>query len=229
MTHSHRTPSPVRLALFMMLGATGLATTAIVPLAVPAKAQQQQRAGAQEDLQRVQRHIRAITTLSAGFTQTSPNGQVQTGKLLWKQPGHIRFDYGRGVPMLIVADGRSLYLVDYEVSQVQRWPIRNSPLGALLDPKRDLIRYGTVIPTGDPRVLSVNVRDPERPEFGVINLVFKRDPAAPAGIELYGWVAKDAQGNRTNIRLTDHRYGAAIADSAFKWRDPRPNQRGPQR
>lgn len=229
MRHSHRTPRPARFALLMMLGAAGLATGATLPFAAPAEAQQQQRASIKDDLQRVQRHIRAITTLSAGFTQTSPNGQVQTGKLLWKQPGHIRFDYGRGVPMLIVADGRSLYMVDYEVSQVQRWPIRNSPLGALLDPKRDLTRYGTVMPTGDPRVLSVNVRDPERPEFGVINLVFKRDPAAPAGIELYGWVARDAQGNRTNIRLTDHAYGAAIADSAFKWRDPRPDQRGPQR
>lgn len=211
-----------------MLGTAGLTFAAALPLATPAGAQQQQGA-VQEDLQRVQKHVRAITTLAAGFTQTSPNGQVQTGRLLWKQPGHIRFDYGRSAPMLIVADGRSLYLVDYEVSQVQRWPIRNSPLGALLDPKRDLVRYGTVLPTGDPRVLSVNVRDPARPEFGVINLVFKRDPTAPAGIELYGWVAKDAQGNRTTIRLTDHRYGAAIADSAFKWRDPRPNQRGPQR
>lgn len=228
MTHPRPTPRSARRALLMMLGTVGLAAGTVPPLTALAQAQQQP-ANAQEELQRVQRHIRAITTLSAGFTQTSPNGQVQTGRLLWKQPGHIRFDYGKGVPLLIVADGRSLYMIDYEVSQVQRWPIRNSPLGALLDPSRDLTRYGTVMPTGDPRVLSVNVRDPDRPEFGTINLVFKRNPDAPAGIEMYGWVARDAQGNRTNIRLTDHKYGAAIADSAFKWRDPRPDQRGPQR
>ena len=45
----------------------------------------------------------------------------------------MRFDYGRGSDMLIVADGNSLNMIDYSVKQVQRWPIGNSPLGALLD------------------------------------------------------------------------------------------------
>lgn len=218
-----------RPAALLMLGIASLTGATAISLSAPAAAQQQRSGEDRALLEQVQRHVRGITTLTAGFTQTSPNGQVQTGKLLWKQPGHIRFDYGKNNPLLIVADGSSLYMVDYEVSQVQRWPIRNSPLGALLDPKRDLIRYGSVMPTGDPRVLSVNVRDPERPEFGAINLIFKRNTDAPAGIELYGWVARDAQGNRTNIRLTGHSYGKPIADSAFRWRDPRPDQRGPQR
>jgi outer membrane lipoprotein-sorting protein len=120
-------------------------------------------------------------------------------------------------------------MVDYQVSQVQRWPIRNSPLGALLDPSRDLGKYGKLAPTGDPRVVSVEVRDPAHPEYGVISLIFTRKPSAPAGLELYGWVAKDAQGNRTSIRLNNLAYGTPIADSAFKWRDPRPNRVGPSR
>lgn len=202
-----------------------LATAGGPVIAAPAAVQ---KAG-QDDLAYIQRHIRAITTLTAGFTQTDRNGQVQTGKLLWKQPGHIRFQYEGGVPLLIVADGKSLNLIDYEVGQVQRWPIRNSPLGALLDPGRDLTRFGTIIQTGDPRVVSVDVRDSAHPEYGVINLVFQRDEGAPAGLRLYGWVAKDAQGNRTSIRLTGHRYGAVIADSAFRWTDPRRNIKGPTR
>ena len=177
-----------------------------------------------DDLSAVNQAIRAITTLSANFAQTDRNGQVQTGKLLLKQPGQIRFDYGAGGDMLIVADGKSLYMIDYQVSQVQRWPIRNSPLGALLDPSRDLNKYGKLAPTGDPRVVSVEVRDPAHPEYGVISLIFTRKAGAPSGLELYGWVAKDAQGNRTSLRLTNLNYGAPIADSAFKWRDPRPNR-----
>ena len=177
------------------------------------------------DLASVSKAIRGITTLSGNFTQTDRNGQVQNGKLLWKQPGKIRFDYGAG-DLLIVADGSSLYMIDYQVAQVQRWPIRNSPLGALLDPSRDITRYGKIVDTGDPRIVSVEVRDPKHPEYGVINLVFTRKPSAPAGLELYGWVALDAQGNRTNIRLSDLNYRAPIADSAFRWRDPR-GSRGP--
>ena len=37
----------------------------------------------------------------------------------------------------MIADGKALTLIDYEVRQVQRWPIANSPLGALLDPLAD--------------------------------------------------------------------------------------------
>ena len=207
------------------IGLAALATA--LPLSVtlpPANAQE-----SRDDLAAVSRSIRSISTLSASFTQTDRNGQVQTGKLLLKQPGQIRFDYGAGNDLLIIADGRSLYMIDYQVSQVQRWPIRNSPLGALLDPQRDLARFGKLVPSGDPRVVSVEVRDPAHPEYGVINLVFTRKAGAPAGLDLYGWVALDAQGNRTTIRLTNAVYGAPIADSMFKWRDPRPNRVGPAR
>src|SRR3546814_1818425 len=68
--------------------------------------------------------------MTADFTQTDRNGRTLSGKLTLKQPGKIRFEYQKNVPLLIVGDGKSLTMIDYEVSQVQRWPIRNSPLGA---------------------------------------------------------------------------------------------------
>jgi len=196
-----------------------LAPVAIVPA----------HAADNDDLAAVNRAIRGINTLSADFTQTDRNGQISTGRLLLKQPGHVRFDYGKGSDLLIVADGKSLYMIDYQVNQQQRWPIRNSPLGALLDPSRDLTRFGKIVPSGDARVVSVDVRDPAHPEYGVLNLVFLRNSASASGLDLYGWVARDAQGNRTTIRLTNVKYGIPIADSAFRWRDPRPNQVGPRR
>lgn len=208
------------LVFALILSVGGFVT--IAPLA----AQSVQAPVAQGDLGLVQRHLRAVTTLTAQFSQSDRNGQVQDGKMLWKQPGHIRFQYTAPNPLLIVADGKSLYMIDYEVRQVQRWPIRNSPLGALLDPTRDLGRYGKLIQTGDPAVISMEVRDPAHPEYGVINMVFQKDAAAPAGLRLFGWVSRDAQGNRTSIRLSNINYGAPIADSAFRWRDPRPMQRG---
>jgi outer membrane lipoprotein-sorting protein len=119
-------------------------------------------------------------------------------------------------------------MVDYEVAQVQRLPIRNSPLGALLDPSRDLTRYGKLVPTGRPGVVSIEARDAAHPELGVLTLVFARKASAPGGLELTGWLMKDAQGNRTTISFSGISYGAAIADSAFAWRDPRANQVGPR-
>ena len=82
-----------------------------------------------------------------------------------------------------------------------------------------------MIPTDDPSILSVQARDPKRPEFGTITMIFKRDAASPAGLQLYGWVALDSQNNRTAVRLTNQRYGAPVEDSAFRWTDPRPRGR----
>ena len=175
-----------------------------------------------DSLAQVNAYIRAVKSMTADFAQTDRNGQTLTGKLTLKQPGKIRFEYQKGVPLLIVGDGKSLTMIDYEVRQVQRWHIGNSPLGALLDPKRDLSKYGKVVPSGDPRILMVEARDPKRPEYGVITLIFTRKPGAPAGLEMYGWVALDSQNNRTSIRLSNLRFGVPVADSAFKWRDPRP-------
>ncbi|WP_235982160.1 LolA family protein [Novosphingobium aerophilum] len=169
--------------------------------------------------------LRAVTTMQADFQQTDRNGQRVAGKLTIKRPGKIRFQYQPGVPLLIVGDGKALTLVDYEVKQVQRWPIRNSPLGALLDPTRDVKRYGTLQPTSDPSVVSLEVRDRGHPEYGVITLIFQRRASAPGGLELVGWVSLDSQNRRTTIRLANQRYGMDIADDAFRYTDPRPANR----
>lgn len=172
------------------------------------------------DLQQVQQHLRGLTTMTADFAQTDRNGKTLTGTLTLKQPGRIRFQYQKGVPLLIVAEGGALTFIDYQVRQVQRWPIKNSPLGVLLDPSREIGRFARVVP-GDARLLSVEANDPKHPEYGKITLVFARGGDGPAGLALQGWVAIDSQNNRTTVRLTNQRFGGPVADSSFRWNDPR--------
>ena len=172
------------------------------------------------DLLAVQNHLRGLRTMTATFSQTDRNGKVLTGVLTLKQPGKIRFQYEKGVPLLIVAEGGALTFIDYSVRQVQRWPIRNSPLGVLLDPGRDIGRFAHVVPGTDPRVVSVEANDPRHPEYGRITLVFVRG-AGPAGLTLQGWVALDSQNNRTTVRLSDQRLGVPVSDGTFRWNDPR--------
>ncbi len=173
------------------------------------------------DLAAVQAHLRAVTTMTARFTQTDRAGQTLNGTLQLKRPGKVRFQYQAGVPILIVGDGKALTFIDYSVRQVSRWPIGNSPLGILLDPSRDLSRFATIMPSDDPRILLASARDPRHPEYGAITLAFARDGSAPAGLRLQGWVALDAQGTRTSVRLFDQRFNAPVSDRAFTWRDPR--------
>ncbi len=214
---------PTRAAPLRLLGAGALALAVPAAVLLPAAP-----VAAQADrLDQVVGALRGITTMKADFVQTDRNGQSMRGVLTLKNPGRIRFEYERAANMLIVSNGRSLTLVDYEVDQVQRWPISNSPLGALLDPKRDVKRYGRLIPTADPDVISVEVKDSRKPEYGTITLIFVRDAGAPGGLELTSWVALDAQNKRTTVRLSNQRYGVAVADSAFTYRDPRRTSRRP--
>ncbi len=200
-----------------------VAATAAAALAVPAAlvfpaatAQAQQ-----SDLSSAVTALRAISTMRADFVQADPRGNRVRGVLTLKRPGRIRFQYEKGVPMLIVSDGSALTFIDYGVKQVQRWPIKNSPLGALLDPNRDVMQFGKLMPSGSSQVVSVEVRDRKHPEYGVITLVFTRKPGAPGGLELASWATLDSQNTRTIVTLSNQQYGLAVPDNTFRYNDPR--------
>lgn len=197
-------------------------------LTQPAAAQSSgQSSGQTGDLDRVVGALRAISTMKADFTQTDRQGTTLRGVMTLKRPGKIRFDYGKDANFLVISNGKSLYVVDYEVAQVERWPIGNSPLGALFDPEKDVKRFGKLVATGNPEVMSVEVRDPKKPEFGMITMIFVKSPSAPGGLQLTHWVALDAQNNRTRVQLSNQKYGVAVADSTFIFKDPRRATRRP--
>lgn len=198
---------------------------ALIALAAPATsltaAPEPQAQHANPQVDQAVAALRAISSLQADFVQTDRNGQRLSGVITLQRPGKIRFQYQPGVPLLIVSDGAALTLIDYEVRQVQRWPIRNSPLGALLDPGKDVARYATLNPTGHPDVISLEVRDPRHPEYGTITMIMLRKASAPGGLELNSWVSLDSQNKRTTVRLSNQRYGIAVPANMFRWNDPR--------
>jgi outer membrane lipoprotein-sorting protein len=198
---------------------------AAAPLSLAALAPAPAVAQAETGLAQVQSHLRAVSTMTARFTQTDRGGRTLSGNLTLKRPGKVRFDYGRNANMLIVGDGRALTFVDYDVGQRQRWPINDSPLSVLLNPGQDLSRFSRVT-RNDAQVLMIEARDPRRREFGTITIAFAKVPSAPAGLMLQGWNVVDAQNHLTTVRLSGQRFNVPVADSAFNYRDPRP--RGPR-
>lgn len=214
MTRLHKTLGAA-LALSLVLPA---AAAVSVP---PAAAQ----AAPNPDVDRAVAALRAISTMRADFVQTDRNGQRLTGVITLQRPGKIRFQYQPGVPFLIVSDGAALTMIDYEVRQVSRWPIRNSPLGALLDPNKDVARFARLLPTGSPDVLSMEIKDPRHPEYGTLTMVMVRKASAPGGMQLDSWVALDSQNHRTTVRLSNQQYGVSVPANTFRYNDPRPNLR----
>jgi outer membrane lipoprotein-sorting protein len=204
----------LRFKSLALLAAPVTAAALVVPQA-PVVAQ------AASPLGQVQSHLKAVNTMTANFSQTDRRGQTLNGVFTLKRPGKIRFQYQRGVPMLVVADGRRLHMIDYETKDVRNWAIGNSPLGVLLDPNPNLARIAKIV-RNDRQTLLVQAKDPQRPEYGTVTLGFAKVATAPSGLLLQGWTVIDAQNNRTTVKLSGQRFNVPVADSAFAWADPRP-------
>jgi outer membrane lipoprotein-sorting protein len=192
--------------------ARALAPVAILAVATPAVAKDS------ADMARLRSHITTVQTMTANFTQTDSRGRSAAGTLQMKRPGKIRFQYGSG-DLLLVADGRTLTMIDYQVGQKSSWPLGRTPLGVLLSGSPDLKGRAQVVDSKDPRIVSVRARDPS--QYGSLTLVFLRSASAPGGLQLYGWTAIDAQNRRTTVKLSDVRYNVAVPESAFTYAQPK--------
>jgi outer membrane lipoprotein-sorting protein len=192
--------------------ARALVPTAMIVAAAPAAAADS------PDMARLKTHISSVQTMTADFVQTDARGRSAAGTLQLKRPGKVRFQYGSG-DLLLVADGRNLTMIDYQVGQKSGWPLNRTPLGVLLSGSPDLKGRAQIVPGSDPRIVSVRARDPS--QYGSLTLVFLRSPSAPGGLQLYGWTAIDAQNRRTTVKLSDVRYNVAVPESAFTYADPK--------
>ena len=194
---------------------------ALVPVAIVAAAAAPALGQTSADLKAVESSLAATQSMTANFLQADGKGRQMAGTLSLKRPGKIRFAYGGGVNMLLVADGKRLTFVDYDVAQKSSWPIAKSPLAVLLSPQPDLGRIARIMPSESKNVVVVRARDARRPEFGTLVLAFVRDGSAPGGLKLGGWTAIDAQNKKTTVRLSNQRYNVAVPDSAFTYAEPK--------
>lgn len=172
-------------------------------------------------IRQVEQSLSATQSMTANFVQTDARNRSIAGTLQLKRPGKIRFEYGGGANMLMVANGKSLTFIDYDVGQKSSWPIGKSPLSVLLSPNPELRRIARTLPTSDPRVVLLRARDGRRPEFGTLILAFVKSSSAPGGLLLEGWTAIDAQNKRTTVKLANQRFNVAVPESAFSYAEPK--------
>ena len=187
-----------------------LLPAAIVAAAGPAAAQS-------ADMTRLGEHIRSVRTMTANFSQIDARGRSVGGSLQMKRPGKVRFQYGSG-DLLLVADGKTLWYLDYQVGQKNSWPLGKTPLGVLLSNSPNLKGRAQIVPSSNPQIVSVRARDPA--QYGSLTLVFMRSASAPGGLQLYGWTALDAQNKRTTVKLANVRYNVAVSEGAFTFKNP---------
>jgi outer membrane lipoprotein-sorting protein len=197
---------------FSMRFARALVPVAVLTAAAPVVAAES------PDMALLKAHISSVHTMTADFTQTDAKGRSSSGTMQLERPGRVRFQYGSG-DLLLVANGKTLTFIDYQVGQKSSWPLGRTPLGALLSDSPDLKGRAQIVPSTDSRIVTVRARDPS--EYGSVTLVFLRSPSAPGGLTLYGWTAVDAQSHRTTVKLSNVRYNVPVPESAFTYAEPK--------
>jgi len=170
------------------------------------------------DLARLKAHLTAVQTMTANFAQTDAKGRTDTGTLQLKRPGRVRFEYSGG-DLLLVADGKKLSFIDYQVGQKSSWPLGRTPLGPLLSNSPDFNGKAEILPSADSRVVVARAKNAG--QYGQLTLAFLRNPSAPGGLQLYGWTAVDPQNHRTTVKLSNVRYNVAVPEGAFTYAEPK--------
>ena len=180
---------------------------------------------------KVQTYLAGLTSFKAKFRQENPGGNVAQGTLYMARPGRIRFDYtgftegasddGGTVPFLVVGNGETIDFIDYEIGQVTKWPIDDTPLGILIGKKTDLAALGAQIqmrPGGMEGYIALRASDPEKPEMGLITVFFRE---VDEGVELASWLVEDAQNRITVVEIIDPQHNLELSKSLWQYKDPR--------
>ena len=204
-----------------------LAMTAVSPMLVPAADARpkppvftmEQRV----DLRRISDYLNSVHSMTAHFLQIGPDGSPQEGTMYLKKPGHLRFEYNKPSPLLVIADGSTLAVQNTDLHTTDRYPIFNSPLRVLLSDETDLgadSRIARV--TREAGALSVTAKQENGPAPGEITLTFADTGAS---LELRQWQILDAQNQRTVVVLRDIQTGVDIPARLFTVEDLSPFHR----
>lgn len=164
-------------------------------------------------LEALSEYFNGIRTLEASFTQFNSDGSKSSGRLYLRRPGRARFEYDPPDRSLVMAGGGKVAIFDGRSNSrtPEQYPLKRTPLYIILERNVDLARANMVIGhSGDGETTSLLAQDPDAPENGRVELVFRNDP-----LTLAGWVVIDGQGSRTQVQLDRITLGGSIPARLF--------------
>jgi outer membrane lipoprotein-sorting protein len=153
---------------------------------------------ADEAVQRANAWLDAARVINADFVQIGPNGKRSEGTLSVARPGRMRFEYTDPPRFEIVADGRSVAIVDKKLNTQDEYFIGQTPLKFLLSDHIDLAHDTHLINVSqEGKTITIELED--RAALGGtahLTLVFDASTFA-----LKQWTVIDAQGFQTVVTL----------------------------
>ena len=146
----------------------------------------------------ISNYLNGIRTAQSDFTQVNADGTISTGSLALSRPGKMRFDYNPPEQALVMAGRGTVVIIDRKVGgQPETYPLNQTPLSIILSANVNLGRQGMVVGHSyDGTATTVTARDPDRPEYGTIEMKFTDNP-----VELRQWIVTDQNGQKTTVIL----------------------------
>ena len=188
-------------------------------LPVPVFAAQPQSADAIVDS--LQKNYDATTDFTADFQQQtdvkSLNRSLKTyGKLYFKRPGKMLWQYSEPKGEFALADGKNLYFYQPDQNQVIKSPLKNAfrsdvPLSFLLglgNLKKD---FNATLTGSDDKQYTLRL-EPKNDNGGFSEVLLG---VAKPSFDIVSVTVRDATGNLTTIRLSQLRKGVGLKDSLF--------------
>lgn len=186
------------------------------PVLLPARAARAQAIDAAA-VQRAEAYLNGLRVLHARFLQIDHLGRAVEGRAIISRPGRMRFDYDPPEPILLVASGGQVMLLDRQLGQPSIVPASATPLGLLL---RSPIRFsGDVTVTATDRaggLLRLTLIRTGAAAEGRLTLVFEENP-----MQLRQWAVVDAQARETRVTLTEIDTTRTADTRLFDFNDPR--------
>lgn len=163
-------------------------------------------------LAQISRYLNSISTAQATFRQENADGSRAQGTLYIKRPGRARFEYAPPDKSLVMAGGSQVAIFDAKSNQPpEQYPLKRTPLSLILARNVNLGQAKMVVghrSVGD--TTRVIAQDPEKPEYGTIEMVFSNQPVA-----LREWIITDNAGSQTRVILGDLQTGMDLSGFLF--------------
>ena len=157
-------------------------------------------------------YLNAMTTAESAFIQITDDGSQSTGRMYIKRPGRIRFEYDPPELALVIVGGGQVAVFDPKANaEPTRFPLIHTPLSLLLEKTVDLARRDMVVThKSEGPITFMVLQDPDRPEYGSIQLMFTDNP-----VQLSQWIVDDNSGGQTQIVLGDWVEGQKLPNILF--------------
>jgi outer membrane lipoprotein carrier protein len=180
---------------------------------------------AQEVVRHVQERYDSTQNFTADFAQEmriEAGGQVirSTGKMWFRRPGRMRWEYVTPEKQTIVADGETLWIDQPADNQVLKAPLRQAfesrtPVSFLLGVARiERDFHAVLLSPADDGSLRLQLDSNDAQEGSLGSLILEVDPAT---YDVRAAVIRDPLGNTTRVTLADMRRNGAVDDGLFAY------------